>query len=91
MPSFPFAGHALFDGVPLPADALFEFAPLAPAVPAPAGDSEELGGGAVVEHGSPMRILLIEDDREAAAYLVRGLKEAGHEGRPRRRLSDPNR
>lgn len=25
-----------------------------------------------------MRILVIEDDREAAAYLARGLKEAGH-------------
>jgi two-component system OmpR family response regulator len=25
-----------------------------------------------------MRILVIEDDRETAAYLVRGLKEAGH-------------
>lgn len=25
-----------------------------------------------------MRILVIEDDREAAAYLVKGLKEAGH-------------
>jgi len=25
-----------------------------------------------------MRILLVEDDREAAAYLVRALKEAGH-------------
>lgn len=27
---------------------------------------------------SPMRILIIEDDREAAAYLVKALKEAGH-------------
>ena len=26
-----------------------------------------------------MRILLIEDDDEAAAYLVRGLTESGHE------------
>ncbi|MER2606381.1 MAG: response regulator transcription factor [Siculibacillus sp.] len=25
-----------------------------------------------------MRILIVEDDREAAAYLVKGLKEAGH-------------
>ena len=25
-----------------------------------------------------MRILLIEDDREAAAYLVKGLTESGH-------------
>ncbi len=25
-----------------------------------------------------MRILVIEDDKEAAAYLVRGLREAGH-------------
>ena len=25
-----------------------------------------------------MRILIIEDDREAAAYLIKGLKEAGH-------------
>ncbi|MGH7088813.1 MAG: response regulator, partial [Stellaceae bacterium] len=25
-----------------------------------------------------MRILLIEDDREAAAYIVRGLAESGH-------------
>lgn len=27
---------------------------------------------------APMRILLIEDDREAAAYLVKALREAGH-------------
>ena len=38
---------------------------------------------ALVDHGSQltlnsMRILVIEDDREAAAYLVRALKEAGH-------------
>lgn len=26
----------------------------------------------------PMRILIIEDDREAAAYLVKALREAGH-------------
>ncbi len=26
----------------------------------------------------PMRILIIEDDREAASYLVKGLREAGH-------------
>jgi len=25
-----------------------------------------------------MRILVVEDDREAAAYLTRGLKESGH-------------
>ena len=25
-----------------------------------------------------MRILLIEDDRDAAAWLVKGLNEAGH-------------
>ena len=38
----------------------------------------ELGDGPEGGHGSPMRILLIEDDREAAAYMLRGLKEAGH-------------
>ncbi len=27
---------------------------------------------------SPMRILIIEDDREAAAYLVKAFREAGH-------------
>ncbi len=27
---------------------------------------------------APMRILLVEDDREAAAYLVKALREAGH-------------
>ena len=27
---------------------------------------------------SPMRILLIEDDNEAASYLVKALREAGH-------------
>ena len=26
----------------------------------------------------PMRILIIEDDREAAAYLVKAFREAGH-------------
>ena len=26
----------------------------------------------------PMRILVIEDDREAASWLVKGLAEAGH-------------
>jgi two-component system OmpR family response regulator len=26
----------------------------------------------------PMRVLVIEDDREAAAYVVKGLKESGH-------------
>lgn len=30
------------------------------------------------EYGRGMRILLIEDDQEAAAYLAKGLKEAGH-------------
>ncbi len=29
-------------------------------------------------HIDAMRILLIEDDREAAGYIVRGLKESGH-------------
>ena len=28
--------------------------------------------------GDPMRILVIEDDKEAAAYLVKGLSESGH-------------
>ena len=27
---------------------------------------------------APMRILLIEDDKEAAAYLCKALREAGH-------------
>ncbi|MBB5754391.1 response regulator transcription factor [Prosthecomicrobium pneumaticum] len=31
-----------------------------------------------IGYRAPMRILLIEDDREAAAYLVKALKEAGH-------------
>lgn len=30
------------------------------------------------EYQIPMRILLIEDDQEAASYMVKGLKEAGH-------------
>ncbi len=30
------------------------------------------------ERQNAMRILVIEDDREAASYLVRGLKESGH-------------
>lgn len=28
--------------------------------------------------GAEMRVLLIEDDRDAAAYLVKGLRESGH-------------
>ena len=34
---------------------------------------------------SAMRILIIEDDRDAAAYLVKAFREAGHARRPRRR------
>src|SRR3954452_24936259 len=30
------------------------------------------------DHGSEMRILIVEDDREAAAYLVKAFREAGH-------------
>jgi two-component system OmpR family response regulator len=30
------------------------------------------------EYQTPMRILVIEDDREAASYLVKALAEAGH-------------
>ena len=31
-----------------------------------------------LEDRKPMRVLVVEDDREAAAYLTRGLKESGH-------------
>ncbi len=34
-------------------------------------------GGAPYEH-CPMRLLIIEDDREAVAYLVKAFREAGH-------------
>jgi two-component system, OmpR family, response regulator len=37
-------------------------------------ESSELAGRTV----TPMRILVIEDDRDAATWLVRGLKESGH-------------
>jgi len=46
--------------------------------------SDEHGGESVQElpisalHSKPMRVLLIEDDAEAAAFLVKALKEAGH-------------
>src|SRR3954453_20049574 len=30
------------------------------------------------DHGSEMKILIVEDDREAAAYLVKAFREAGH-------------
>ena len=30
------------------------------------------------DYQKPMRILVIEDDREAAGYLLKGLREAGH-------------
>jgi len=32
----------------------------------------------IAERGSDMKILLIEDDREAASYLIQALDEAGH-------------
>jgi DNA-binding response OmpR family regulator len=35
-----------------------------------------VAGGA----GAPMKILVIEDDRESAAYLVKGLGESGYVG-----------
>jgi two-component system, OmpR family, response regulator len=38
----------------------------------------ELTSEAVAGTESPMRILVIEDDREAASWLVKGLREAGH-------------
>jgi two-component system, OmpR family, response regulator len=38
----------------------------------------ELTTGAVAGTDSNMRILVIEDDREAASWLVKGLREAGH-------------
>ncbi len=38
----------------------------------------ELTSEAVAGTDSPMRILVIEDDREAASWLVKGLREAGH-------------
>ena len=46
--------------------------------------SDKHGGESVQElpisalHSKPMRVLLIEDDAEAAAFLVKALKEAGH-------------
>jgi two-component system, OmpR family, response regulator len=30
------------------------------------------------DHGSEMKILIVEDDREASAYLVKAFREAGH-------------
>ena len=38
----------------------------------------ELTSGAAAGTDSEMRILVIEDDREAASWLVKGLREAGH-------------
>jgi two-component system, OmpR family, response regulator len=38
----------------------------------------ELTSEAIAGTESPMRILVIEDDREAASWLVKGLREAGH-------------
>ncbi len=38
----------------------------------------ELTSGAIAGTDSPMKILVIEDDREAASWLVKGLREAGH-------------
>jgi two-component system, OmpR family, response regulator len=38
----------------------------------------ELTSEAAAGTESPMRILVIEDDREAASWLVKGLREAGH-------------
>jgi two-component system, OmpR family, response regulator len=39
------------------------------------GESEAIENGQTVDH---MRILVIEDDRDAATWLMKGLRESGH-------------
>ena len=35
-------------------------------------------GGSALSRSPGMRVLVVEDDREAASWLLKGLKEAGH-------------
>jgi two-component system OmpR family response regulator len=40
--------------------------------------SESAGLSPSIDRGTPMRILVIEDDKEAASYLAKGLSESGY-------------
>jgi two-component system OmpR family response regulator len=44
------------------------------------GGNRPLADGSVLQerHDGAMRVLVIEDDKEAAAYVVKGLRESGH-------------
>lgn len=46
--------------------------------PAPSGRSDPPGERAPIGYDGGMKILVIEDDAQAAAYMVKGLRESGH-------------
>ena len=46
--------------------------------PAPSGRSDPPGERSPIGYDGGMKILVIEDDAQAAAYMVKGLRESGH-------------
>lgn len=46
--------------------------------PAPSGRSDPPGERSSIGYDGGMKILVIEDDAQAAAYMVKGLRESGH-------------